>query len=417
MLKLRYQRPRIITARTRGVTATAAAISLLFISACGNESTSPNPPPAEPTVELSKLQLGNYSAIPQVLDKPIDEAQGRAVQAQNLANHIPLPMEIDSRLKHYSGVQPKVFTTIDHKTMGTWVGSDLEPHRNALAGFISGFTSAASSDAQLSISISLENRVLIFDSEESAAIAMNTIVDSELSADPKKSTISIPQYPTARAYWKPDSPTMWSWYTSGKFVIFTSIWDRLSSELSQTDLPGMMDLVTKTLAIVPDRISGFTPASKLERDSSSPDWDGMLARAVPAINDKVPGLTSPGVYDRYGGLQISRQPELDRTLFETTGVDRVAFNGGYLYRAKDSASATAITNQHATFTKYYRKIDSPPALPVAKCYELKDPTAKSKMRYYCSVNFDRYAADISANQLDDAYQRISAQYALLANGK
>ncbi|MFD4354832.1 hypothetical protein ACFWPX_19915 [Nocardia sp. NPDC058518] len=326
-------------------------------------------------------------------------------------------MEIDSRLNHYNGVQPRVFTKIDNQTMGSWVGSDLEPHRNALAGFISGYTSTANSDSQVSLSISLENRVLIFDKEASATTAMNTLVDSELAADPTKSTVTIPQFPNARAYHKVDRPTLWSWYATGQFVIFTSVWDHLSGELSQTDVPGMTDLVSKSLTAIPSKISGFSPASAQERNSSSPDLDGMLARAVPAINDQVPGLTVPGVYDRHGGLQISRQPDLDRTLFETAGVDRVAFNGGYLYRAKDAESAAAVTNQHATFTKFYRKVSSPPGLPIARCYELKNPTTKSKMRYYCSVNFDRYAADISANQLTDAYQRISAQYALLANGK
>ncbi|MFE1593170.1 hypothetical protein [Nocardia sp. NPDC058705] len=326
-------------------------------------------------------------------------------------------MDIDPRLKYYSSIQPRVFTTIDHQSMGSWVGSDLTPHVNALSGFISGYTSTANSDAQYSLSTTLENRVLIFDNEASASTAMNTIVDSELAADPTKTGVTLSQFPTARAYWKGDRPTLWSWYVAGQFIIFTAVWDHLGSELSQTDLPGMMDLVTKSLTAIPGKISGFKPAAPRERESTSPDWDGMLARTVPAINDQVPGLTIPGVYDRHGGLQISRQPELDRTLFETAGVDRVAFNGGYLYRAKDAASAAAVTNQHATFTKFYRKISAPPGLPIARCYELKNPTAKSRMRYYCSVNFDRYAADISANQMTDAYQRISAQYALLANGK
>ncbi|MFD3592299.1 hypothetical protein ACFWU5_06185 [Nocardia sp. NPDC058640] len=428
MLKIRLQPPRSAHSErrwnlpsrdhARGIAATAIAIGLLFTAACGGESATPPPTtPAEPQIDLSKLELGNYAGVPQPLDKPVDEAQARAVQAQRLANHIPLPMEIDPRLKYYSGVIPKVFTTIDHQNMGSWVGSDLEPHREALAGFVSGFTSAANSDERLSLSVVLENRVLIFNSDIAATTAMNTIVDSELAADPTKSSFPIANFPTARAYWKPDRPTFWSWYATGKFVIFTSVWDRLSGELSQVDLPGMTDLVSKSLTAIPGKIAGFSPTPAPERDSSSPDWDGMLARAVPAINDQRPGLTIPGVYDRHGGLQLSRQPELDRTLFETAGVDRVAFNGGYLYRAKDAASAIAVTNQHTTFTKYYRKVASPPGLPTARCYELKDPTTKSKMRYYCSTNFDRYAADISANQLDDAYQRISAQYALLVNSK
>ncbi|MFD3507626.1 hypothetical protein [Nocardia sp. NPDC058666] len=402
----------------RGIAATAIAIGLLFTAACGGESATPAPPtPAEPQIDLSKLELGNYSGVPQPLEKPIDEAQGRAVQAQRLANHIPLPMEIDTRLKHYSDTIPKVFTTINHQTMGSWVGSDLEPHKEALAGFVSGFTSAANSDAHLSLSVSLENRVLIFDSEASATSAMNTLVDSELAADPEKAIVAVPQFPNARAYQKANRQTLFSWYSTGQFIIFTAVWDHLSTELSTTDLPGMMDLVTKSLAAIPGRISEFKPASAQERDTLSPDWDGMLARTVPAINDQAPGLTVPGVYDRHGGLQISRQAEFDRTLFEDAGVDRVGFNGGYLYRARDTAAAIAVTNRHATFTKFYRKVSSPPALPIARCYELKNPTSKTRMRYYCSVNFDRYAADISANQLEDAYQRISAQYALLANGK
>ncbi|MFC6009664.1 DUF7373 family lipoprotein [Nocardia lasii] len=371
----------------------------------------------EPKIELSKLELGNYSGVPEPLTKPSDESHGRAVQAQRLANLVPQPMDIDPRMKHYSSIQPRIITSIDHQSMGSWVGSDLEPHKAALAGFISGFNSVANSDARYSLSISLENRILIFDSDASASTAMTAIVDSELAADPEKTTLSVTDFPAARAYWKPDRPTLWSWYTTGRFVIFTTVWDRLSGELSQTDLAGMMDLVSKSLSKIPDKISGFTPVPAPKRDTTSPDWDGMLARAVPAINDRQPGLTIPGVYDREGGLQISRSPELDRTLFETAGVDLVAFNGGYLYRAKDAEAAETVTNQHATFTKFYRKVDSPPALPVAKCYELKNPTTRSRMRYYCSVNFDRYAADISANQLDDAYQRISAQYALLVNGQ
>ncbi|MGC4992950.1 DUF7373 family lipoprotein [Nocardia salmonicida] len=399
----------------RTVASVAISVACLPAMGCGGEASPATTP--EPQVDLNQLELGSYSGVPPKLERPDNEAQARAVQAQRLANHIPLPMEIDPRLKYYNGIQPRVFTTIDNQTMGSWVGSDLEPHRNALSGFISGYTSTANSDSQVSLSVSLENRVLIFENEESASTAMNTLVDSELAADPTKSAVTIPQFPDARAYHKVDRPTLWSWYATGHFIIFTAVWDRLSSELSQTDVPGMTELVYKSLTAIPGKIAAFSPAPAQERDSTSPDMDGMLARAVPAINDQVPGLTIPGVYDRHGGLQISRQPELDHALFETTGVDRVAFNGGYLYRAKDAASAATITNQHTTFTKFYRKVASPPGLPIARCYELKNPTTKTKMRYYCSVNFDRYAADISANQLADAYQRISAQYALLANGQ
>ncbi|MFD4442685.1 hypothetical protein ACFWPK_23220 [Nocardia sp. NPDC058519] len=417
VLKLHQKLPRLTEVPARGIAVTAIAIGMLLIAACGSDPKPSAQISSDPQIDLSKLDLGNYAAVPQSIEKPTNEAHGRAVQAQRLANYIPLPMEIDPRLEYASSIRQRVFTTIDYETMGSWVGSDLEPHKNSLAGFISGFTSAANSDAHRNLSMSLENRTLIFDSETAASTAMNAIVDSELAADPGKETLTVPQFPNARAYWKSGQPTMWSWYATGKFVIFTLVWDHLSGELSITNPPGMMDLVTKSLAAIPDKISRFDPASAPERDSSSPDWDGMLARTVQAIDDQTPGLTTPGVYDRHGGLHISRRPDLDRTLFETAGVDRVAFNGGYLYRAKDPAAATTLTNQHSLFTKYYRKVAPPAGLPVARCYELKNPTTKSKMRYYCSVNFDRYAADISANQLSDAYQRISAQYALLASGK
>ncbi|WP_455749665.1 DUF7373 family lipoprotein [Nocardia salmonicida] len=39
------------------------------------------------------------------------------------------------------------------------------------------------------------------------------------------------------------------------------------------------------------------------------------------------------------------------------------------------------------------------------------------IRFYCAVSYDRYAAYVWSNQLLDAQQRISAQYALLVNAE
>ncbi|MFC9998499.1 hypothetical protein [Nocardia sp. NPDC127526] len=144
-----------------------------------------------------------------------------------------------------------------------------------------------------------------------------------------------------------------------------------------------------------------------------PDPDGMLARALPTVADDQSQRGVPGVYDRQGGLQVSLAPDIDTALFQETGVDRVSWRGNFVYRAQDAAGAAKIVVAHSETSRKFRPAESPANLPNALCREYFG--SKYDIAYYCFVSHGRYAASVAANQLLDAQQRISAQYALLVN--
>ncbi|MBL1075122.1 hypothetical protein JK358_12035 [Nocardia sp. 2] len=402
---------------SRMALTSCAAVTVLFTGACGSDAPTSG---AEPTIDLAALDVGNMPTEPKFYGKADSIEQAKIVEAWRLANHLPLPSEIMPEVKYEPATPcaPQIFISIYSTAIDCRVKADPAALNGVATGFVAGFVTTGRSDLSSYLGYELYNLVMIFSDEKAAADAAQAMGHLDLAADAANQSVPIPKYPNAVAYTTDDLAgpgQFWSWYATSKFVIFTRIFDGVMAELKERDLPKLIERVERSIDAIAPRVAEFeaTPPDKLMDLTVDPD--AVLARAVPTVVADQSQNGIPGVYDRRGGLQISPSPRTDVQLFEETGVDRVAWKGGYVYRTRDSEAAQTFVRSRATTTRKSPRADSPANLPDAKCRR----TAYSKydVTYHCVVSYDRYVAEVSADQLLDAQQRIAAQYAILVNSK
>ncbi|QIS09055.1 DUF7373 family lipoprotein [Nocardia arthritidis] len=376
---------------------------------CGSDSDD------EPKVDLSQLDVGNYPTKPQDLGKAKDLNQARLIDAARLASYVPLPMEIDSSLR-FEPPGSAVRTFIDPESAA--LDGRAVIHRDLFAqdakGFMFGFTGTGMSDKVEKLALQLDTVVMVFTDDEAAKYAARALGERENARDSDNQPAALPKYPEAYTFWQPKYSSLLSWFATGRFVIFSTVWDHVGMATGFGDESILTTLAEKNLDIVPNRLKGFTPTPDDKWAEVPADIDGMLGRTVPSLNAGTDRLGDPAVYDGHSGLHISSQPGEDEKLFDDLGVDKVAFNGGLLYRTRNAAAARRLVDAHAKVGKLFRPTAAPKGLPQAKCSEYHG-LREQRVRFDCSIAVGRYAAEIWANQRADAYQRISAQYALLAN--
>ncbi|MEC3913234.1 DUF7373 family lipoprotein [Nocardia sp. CDC160] len=407
----------------RAAVSAAAVTAVMLTAACGSDSAAGPAQPSEPVIDLSKLDTGNLETKPKQYGKAINLDQAKILEAERLANYLPLPSEIEPEVKYPAnpwGSAVRPFIDFGSAAVKSRITADPGAMNAAAQGFVSGYLIAGQSDEELNLSYELENVVLIFTDEQAAAAAAPALGQTDLDADPQHHRVSIDKYPAAFAYVTDDpdhyaAGYLQSWYATGRYVVYTRVVDNVMDVLQTRDLPKLVAHVQHSIDAIAPAVAKF-PATPQDKLADLPiDPDNVIGRAIYTVVDDPSEAGMPGVYDRQGGLQVV-QGEDEIKLFDEAGVDRVAWKGGYVYRARDAAGAAKIVDQHSRLKRTYVRADSPQNLPNAVCRKYIGPTAGA-MPYYCFVWHDRYAAEVWAGQLLDAQQRISAQYAMLVNAK
>ncbi|WP_157762191.1 DUF7373 family lipoprotein [Nocardia yamanashiensis] len=394
------------------------AAAVAWTTACGSGSSAESAQPAEPVVDLSKLDVGNLPTQPKVYDKPTAIEMAQLVEAWRLAEYVPLPSEVIPEVKYRAQAMGTVVRAFQDFTSGaikSRTKADGTAMNAAAPGLVAGFVSTGKSDSEVSLSYELENLVMVFKDEQSASDAAQALGKLDFESGTNEA-VRIEKYPAAVAYIENGisgvGGPLRSWYASGKFVVFTYVYDSVMSAVKKRDLPKLLNRVERSLDVIPPAVAKFpaTPWDKLMELAVDPDK--MLGRALPTVtaDSSQPGV--PGVYGPHAALHI-KQGEEEIKLFAEAGVDRLGFRGGTVYRARDAAGAAKIVTEHAQTSRQFKAAESPTGLPNAKCRKYSGPSIA--ISYYCFVQHGRYAAEVSANQLLDAQQRISAQYATLVN--
>ncbi|NNH71931.1 hypothetical protein HLB23_19060 [Nocardia uniformis] len=404
----------------RAACAVGIAVSIALTSACGSDSDSPADP-AEPVVDLASLNVGGFPTQIKPYDKVNSIELAKLIEAERLANYLPLPSEIMPEVKYAPSAQGgavRPFIDFSSAAIRTRADADPDAMNEAAQGFVGGFVTTGRSDAVANLSYELDNVVMVFSDDQAAADAAAALGRLDLESGPDENqAVEIPDHPEAIAFTVDNISgpgQLRSWYATGKFVIFTYVYDSVMSVLKERDLPKLLERAKRSIEVITPRVAEFpaTPSDQLMDLQVDPD--GVLARALFTVLDDNSQRGMPGVYDRQGGLQISSAPEVDGPLFEKTGVDRVAWRGSFLYRTRDAAAAAELIAERTETSRKFQRADSPQNLPNAQCHQAVNAN-KFEIAYYCFVSHGRYAAEVAANQLLDAQQRISAQYALLVN--
>ncbi|QIS09061.1 DUF7373 family lipoprotein [Nocardia arthritidis] len=389
--------------------ASALVIALaLAVGGCGSDDSHSD---TEPAVPIDQLDVGNYPTQPTQLGAVKNQTQARLVEAERLANFVPLAMDIDPRFVIGAPFVSTVWT-LPEVSLGKIMNVDR--FAEAAPDFVGGVTSFGSTERN-NRGIDLANAVMIFPDEQKATAAAAALEKVDFEANDRNTPVGIPKYPDAHAHWWPERQSIGSWYATGKYVVYTWIYDYKKIYLNKVDQPTLVALVEKSLDTVVPAIAKFTPTPVDQLMNAQFDLDGMLARTLPRPRDDS-WLNPPGAYNAHAAVLFDEDQAESRKHLEEAGVDRFAVEGTQLYRTRDAASAKLLQSTRGGLTKKFKSRAAPRNLPAANCQEYIGREALA-VRFYCSVHYDRYAAFSWSEQLLDAQQRISAQYALLENAK
>ncbi|MFE3188689.1 hypothetical protein ACFXHA_06740 [Nocardia sp. NPDC059240] len=400
----------------RATAAATLAFCALASSGCGSESRAAEAKP----LDLSKLDVGSYPTKPQDPTSTDPATRGRVIEALRLADAMPLAFEIDPALTEYVGG-----THVFLKANSFAGYLNVDHFDSDTTGFISGFAAAAASSRE-SGHYSLNNSVMIFDSDLAATNAAAALARSGLNLSSAKSAgiqpDSVPlqsnQHPAAQIVWSAHEQTFASWYPTGRYIIFTLILQPESSYLQNywnaAPDPAPFALADKAIDVTAGRLKSFQPTPPDKLAGLPLDPDGMLRLTLPRPEGDQTANAFTGTLDAHGALYDEDDP-VKRALFDKTGVDNVSYGAGQLIRTRDADSAQSYFDA-AFADRYHRPIDAPPGIPNARCVKYHGPDTH-QFPFTCHVTFGRYVASVWSQQQQDVYQRISAQYAILANDK
>ncbi|MBF6083603.1 hypothetical protein IU485_19740 [Nocardia cyriacigeorgica] len=399
-------------ARTALAILTSSALTM-GVSGCGaDETASAVPTPAaEPVVDITQLETGSFPTQPRDLGKPVSLEHARLVEAQRLGNYLPLPSATDSMFVYNGGMWVNAF--IDAKPLSKIMATDRFPE--AAPDFIGGFLTTAGSERE-NEGIDLLNAALLFPSEQSAQRAAAELERIDFEFNTKNKRVDIPRYPNAHAHWQPEGDqSIGSWIAVGPVVIYSWVYDYKLSFVKRHDLTGLQGLVERNLDAVIPSISKFQPTPPDKLMDVDVDPEGVLGRTLPGTSMEGT-LNPPGVYNGTSAVHFAVDMRELQAVVEENGVDRFAFDGSELFRARDIPGAQAVSAHLTKLSRKYRSEDSPRNLPQARCIKYIGRQLLA-FPYYCSVSHGRYAAYTWSSQLLDAQHRISAQYALLVNAE
>lgn len=395
----------------RGVLSVAAMV-LVAATACGSSGGD-----SEPAVDLARLDPGPYASQPKPFHTSNPKLVSGLFEAQRLASYIPLPHEVDPALKFGTTRTVHVFAGGKQTPAGelyAWLKED--PLDRDAHGLVGAFSSIGMSDEDsLNLGYTMNNTVFLYPDADSAAAAATDMAQAGfLDSKGPSAPVRLPGHPDVRAAWAPGQQALAAWYPTGRFVLATLVNNQENQALGVSDLPALEAPADRALDLIPLRLRGF-PATPPDRLASAQlDSDGMLGRSLPRpVQDEWNNL--PGVYDARGDLQLEEDPVGFAGLYARDGIDRVAYDGGILLRTKSYRDARRFIASQSE-DKFLRPQASPRGLPAAVCVRNVRP-AFGLTPYYCLVAHGRYAATVWADQLLDAQQRISAQYAILVRSK
>lgn len=393
----------------RGTAILSGIVAAVMLVGTGCSDVPAGDTPPEPVVDLAKLDVGPYPKVERRVTTTPSWALARYFEGVRLSSVVPLPAEIDPQfVVPQAGNLNPAFPR---------PGEDLTKRFDATfdedtKGLIAGFSTAARSHEDLSISQGIAVQALLFDSVGAAQSAAAALHRRGFGPDATVEPIKSARHSDALLWWRPDQQRVTGWMATGRFVIRVGSWSDENKELEISDLSAVLPLADKALTITAERLQAHTP-TPVDRLQSIPiDPDNMLVRTLSLGLENGTDPAYPMVRDARAALHGARDFADMRRMNEQAGVDKVSEDKATVYRTRDVASARWFLAE-VGHDKFLRPVEDPVGLAAANCYEYIGPAVVS--RYFCAVSHDRYVAVVSTDQLPDARQSISAQYAILVN--
>ncbi|MFB7878031.1 hypothetical protein ACFC06_22515 [Nocardia sp. NPDC056064] len=252
--------------------------------------------------------------------------------------------------------------------------------------------------------------VLRFPDTAAATLAARELEDVDLAVSPDNRKLTSTRYPAAYLHWRPGVATVGAFHAYEQFVISLFI------QRPRAEATDLTDWVDRALAAELAQLSRFTatPADKLADLPVDPDR--LLSRAI--VEDRRglrPDQNVFGVYSTNHLVNRAYDQTTRQELVDSTGADQIAVvDGGSITRTRDQAASEALMKGLIDSSDRYDPLPAPGDIPGAQCLKLRTPEDDTD-NYRCYVPYKRYLGIVSAEREPEVRQKISAQYALLAN--
>ncbi|MEV0061820.1 hypothetical protein [Nocardia sp. NPDC050718] len=377
---------------------------MITLGACGsNESTAPS-------IDATNLDVGNYSTTPLDVETLRKPSSGAVREAIRIGDITPIPFEYDSRFAFGLDYPRSQIITPDEPPYPDEFGIDLkrEQFTTEFPGLVAGWRTHATRRLNSGMGRNIDTYTVRFDSTDSARNAVD-----KMGRLAPGDTHPVDGYPQAIAKVIPpeseNSAKISTWLAHEDMVLIVHITDPVSRPL---DLRDNTELVRKFYSSQIQRLQTYSRTALAAISQLPLDFDGMLSRTFPAEK----ATSKIAAYPAHVALSQMQMPVPASAAFTDAGVDVVVQSGAIVYRAKDAAGAerlsAAFANGVLSAGQPTGEAAPPPNLPSASCSPAGPDRSQPPT---CRFTVGRYLVRIAGANLQDTYQRVGAQYRLLAD--
>ncbi|TCJ94399.1 DUF7373 family lipoprotein [Nocardia alba] len=340
--------------------------------------------------------------------------RGAIVEGARMSAAVVPALRIDPSLSHGRGgvIIPDIERALDFIAN---VSKPVLEKRKFVTGYVALGADRADPDGKSRPSAdatALTTALLRFPTAAAATLAARELEDVDLAVSPDNRKLSSTKYPDAYLHWRPGVPTIGAFLAHDEFVISLFI---QRPKADATDLTAWVD---QNLAAELTQLAKFAPTPAEKISDLAVDPTGLLARAVVADRSAMhPDQYSFATYAPQHLVNKAADLTVRQNLVDATGVEAHAVvDGGAVTRVRDQSAANALMQGLIDSAGQYDPITAPADVPTATCLKLNDSGNKEDDYVYrCYVTYKRYLAMVSADGEPEVRQKITAQYALLAN--
>ncbi|MFE1593162.1 hypothetical protein [Nocardia sp. NPDC058705] len=393
---------------TRIRVALALSGALIALTGC---TVSGTPVAGEPDVR--GLETGTFATDRHTYTDTAGN-RGALVEGARMSAAVVPAVRIDPSLSHGRGgvVVPDIERALDFVAN---VSKPVLENRKFITGYVALGADKADPAGETRPgpdATALTTALFRFPTASAATLAARELEDVDLAVSPENRKLTSTKYPEAYLHWRPGVPTIGAFLAHKEFVISLFI---QRPRADATDLTAWID---KNLAAELAQLSKFEPTPAEKIADLPVDPTGLLARAI--VEDRAtmrPGEYTFASYAPEHLINKAANLTTRQNLVTTTGVEAYAVvEGGAVTRVRDQPAARSLMQGLIDSAGHYDPITAPADVPTATCLKLNDNGNKEDDYVYrCYVAYKRYLAMVSADGEPEVRQKITAQYALLAN--
>ncbi|MFD4433589.1 hypothetical protein [Nocardia sp. NPDC058497] len=380
----------------------------LALGGCGGGTEAAAPP--TPSIDIAKLDSGNYPTTPTDLEATRVPTSGALQEAIKIGAATPFPFQYDPRFVFVTGASGGRHITQADPTYFSGAGIESKDFNAVIPGVVAGWQSSANRRDTSNAGRTVSTITLRFESADQAKFAA-----TELSNRTPGSPYQIPTYSEALVKvedHRTDLPVqnLRAWLPRGDMLLFIHVADWIGLPYdAAADAVVAQKFFDKQI----EMLRSYTPTPLRDISTLPLDHDGLLSHALPteAASRQKQGTSSAAVYPAQAVLHLEDNSQTMTAAYADAGIDYVAFDTGSVYRTRDGSAATRFLAALDTVTlddPDYMKAASPANLPTTNCFDA-DPSVKyNSVRPTCHGVFGRFTFGFSLHNLQYLHPRAGA---------